>query len=565
MLGGFHLLMMLLGIMGTRYGDAGLRELAVQSEVVAEGSIERVLEGKNCNRAVRLHKVVYEALFRMLLNKFEASLPAHAIDIFQQKEILIESFKLDLCKDGFERIFMSKEFREWNDLLVTHMNETKSKGSDLEKFWLTYLDLCELLLNLIFATHSGNWELYLACTEEVIRWAFAHDRHKYARSLLLFLNDMRDLPATFPEAYAAFCNGEFSVQMSPSNPFRGNEADKTIENTINRDCKTGGGYIGFSASFPATQRWVLNASRRAKYRNLIREHLSFKPEGLAAARIKIDSEAVEKVHDVLENVLANPWNGGELASLSTGVLASDTIKDNLLNARKYGETNCKEFEESRCLSLQTIDFFDPLKQVNLQTFKHLKKVVKVSARNSLIPLKMDRNLFARMALIGQFRKIDLKEVFKYPLGPLPWSLANAYGLPRKTNEAKLMQLLEKGKAAVERYPENACSICDGMALLQRFQPPAGATFVVLADKIFDAVTSNPSRRIDVVFDVYFDVSIKNAERAKRSSCPEGVKYKNILLAYPIKSWKKFMSIQTNKTEVVHFLVPQWKGQSTLQD
>ena len=35
MLGGFHLLMMLLGIMGTRYGDAGLRELAVQSEVVA--------------------------------------------------------------------------------------------------------------------------------------------------------------------------------------------------------------------------------------------------------------------------------------------------------------------------------------------------------------------------------------------------------------------------------------------------------------------------------------------------------------------------------------------------
>ena len=141
---------------------------------------------------------------------------------------------------------------------------------------------------------------------------------------------------------------------------------------------------------------------------------------------------------------------------------------------------------------------------------------------------MDRNLFARMALIGQFRKIDLKEVFKYPLGPLLWSLVNANGLPRKTNKAKLMQLLEKGTAAVERYPGNACSIFDGMALLQRFQPPAGATFVVLADKIFDAVTSNPSRRVDVVLDIYFDVSIENAQRAKRSSCPEGVKYKNSL-------------------------------------
>ena len=157
---------------------------------------------------------------------------------------------------------------------------------------------------------------------------------------------------------------------------------------------------------------------------MIRENLSFKPEGyidkeLAAARIKIDSEAVEKVQDVLESVLANPWNGGELARLSTGFLPSDIIKDNLLNARKYGETACKEFVESRCSSLQTIDFFDPLKKGDLQTLKHLKKVVKVSAKNSLIPLKMDRNLFARMALIGQFQKIDVKDVFKYPLGLLP--------------------------------------------------------------------------------------------------------------------------------------------------
>ena len=65
---------------------------------------------------------------------------------------------------------------------------------------------------------------------------------------------MRDLPPIFPEVYTAFCNVEFSVQMSLSNLFRGNEADKIIENTINRDCKTGGRYIGFSASFPATQR-----------------------------------------------------------------------------------------------------------------------------------------------------------------------------------------------------------------------------------------------------------------------------------------------------------------------
>ena len=49
--------------------------------------------------------------------------------------------------------------------------------------------------------------------------------------------------------YHAFKGGHFSVQMSKDNPFGSNEADKTIENTIDRDCKTTGGYVGFSANF----------------------------------------------------------------------------------------------------------------------------------------------------------------------------------------------------------------------------------------------------------------------------------------------------------------------------
>ena len=75
---------------------------------------------------------------------------------------------------------------------------------------------------------------------------------------MLNCNDMRSLPVTMPEVYIAFKDGHFFVQMSRNNPFGRNEADKTIENTINRDCQTGGGYIGFSANFIATQRWVLN-------------------------------------------------------------------------------------------------------------------------------------------------------------------------------------------------------------------------------------------------------------------------------------------------------------------
>ena len=59
MMGGFHILMVILGVIAARFGDAGLKELAVQGELIAEGSIDKVRSGKQCNRAVRLHKIAY--------------------------------------------------------------------------------------------------------------------------------------------------------------------------------------------------------------------------------------------------------------------------------------------------------------------------------------------------------------------------------------------------------------------------------------------------------------------------------------------------------------------------
>jgi len=67
--------------------------------------------------------------------------------------------------------------------------------------------------------------------------------------MIAFLNGMHGLSVTKSVVYRAFKGGQFSVQMSKDNPFGGNEADKTIENTINRDRKTRGVYVGFSASF----------------------------------------------------------------------------------------------------------------------------------------------------------------------------------------------------------------------------------------------------------------------------------------------------------------------------
>ena len=228
------------------------------------------------------------------------------------------------------------------------------------------------------------------------------------------------------EVYRAFKDGQFSVQMSKDNPFGRNEADKTIENTISRDCKTGAGYVGFSANFATTQRWVLNDSRRGMFRKLLQEHLSLTPDKtyvhkeLAPAQIKTDLGAVEKVVHLLENVFSNPWaKEGDLTSLSTGVAATSEVHNDLLEARERGQKAVNEFVVSRCSSAPTTDYFDPLRKMKLKSFKDLKTTTKVRTKDLVLPLRMDRALFGRMALLGQFRKIDMKTVFTFPLGPLP--------------------------------------------------------------------------------------------------------------------------------------------------
>ncbi len=257
-----------------------------------------------------------------------------------------EDQKLNTSQEKFEAVKEEGVVAELYEFYLKFLALIEKEGSDLQRFWLSYLQLCELLLNLIFAIRVGDWELYLSCVEEVIPWTFAYDRQKYARYLLPFLDDMRKLPTEKPDVYVAFMQGEFSVQMSTSNPFGRNEADKTIENTINRDCKTSGGYIGFSSSFPATQRWVLNAARQGQYRRLFREQIGLKSKKyvhkeMAPARVQKDMLAVEKVIEVLENVFISPWKGEELLSLSTGVVASLEVKDDLLGAREKGKEACK--------------------------------------------------------------------------------------------------------------------------------------------------------------------------------------------------------------------------------
>ena len=73
-MGAFHTICNFLSTITKRLQDAP--DLCVESGVIAEGSITSVMEGRKYNRAVRLHKIVYEAIMKLARNVFLfASMP----------------------------------------------------------------------------------------------------------------------------------------------------------------------------------------------------------------------------------------------------------------------------------------------------------------------------------------------------------------------------------------------------------------------------------------------------------------------------------------------------------
>ena len=103
-MGGFHTICYLLSIIRKRFQDAGLRDLCVESGVIAEGSITALMEGCTFNRAVRLHKIVNVAMMRVAWKEFLLWFHAnHGAEVHHLEEALnsISNFHDEVSQNSF--------------------------------------------------------------------------------------------------------------------------------------------------------------------------------------------------------------------------------------------------------------------------------------------------------------------------------------------------------------------------------------------------------------------------------------------------------------------------------
>ena len=105
-MGTFHTICTLLGIIGKRFQDAGLRDLCVESQVIVEGSVSGVMEGRKYNRAMQLHKLVHEALMRQVWSRFQkwvAEKHDEKTSLVDEMFSGLQSLRDNVCKSEFQK------------------------------------------------------------------------------------------------------------------------------------------------------------------------------------------------------------------------------------------------------------------------------------------------------------------------------------------------------------------------------------------------------------------------------------------------------------------------------
>jgi hypothetical protein len=170
-LGGFHIALNYLSLLGKKFQNSGLDDLLIESGVYAAGTTSAIMKGKSYNRGIRAHKLAMEALFRLMWDAFVAWYESHHGEYegrVVNEDAVVE--KVEVCRctitaKGEVRPCM-EELQEETLELRSLFQESKSESranSKMFAFWDDYGHMVKLLLQFVKAERAGNWEMHLLC------------------------------------------------------------------------------------------------------------------------------------------------------------------------------------------------------------------------------------------------------------------------------------------------------------------------------------------------------------------------------------------------------------------
>lgn len=561
-LGGLHISMNFLKAIGTHMNGSGLKEVWVEASIMGPNTVEAVLAGKKYNKAMRAHKLTLQALWHFL----GPTLLSYVQEADRQ---LFDSISKALSgsHDANTLIALLSDPR-FTTIMAAFQEEKKQENVNFS-FWWGYMEMVSVLLMFTRAQRDGLWELHLHSFTCMLPFFLRYDHYNYGRWGPVYVADMRNLPDT---VQTEFEQGNFVVKRS-DRKFNQVDPDQAQE-WLNGTGKRCGGIVGITNTSSALNRWALSYNLRSHIAADTHEMFHIYPKDIVSHneakparqhQDNADENALFLTFRRFQVFTAN-IQPNVLQNIATKDLASEKIQESLLGARELGQKQLDDFVKHRLLGTPglpgTQSIYDPIKKNKASTFENLYNVEQQSMKNNKrIVMKADKNVLQRLVTsYAAGRAVDLDNILKHELVPVPVALAEMNGSLKTGNKSMLADILTSDiecPATIDLDGRSACLVIDGQARVVSIGKPCDAkTFGDLADTFTSSIfhSGRAYDRIDVVFDRYRDESIKSNTRQRRTKTTRPIRRIVEGRDVPLpQSWSNFLALPENKADLARFL------------
>ena len=331
---------------------------------------------------------------------------------------------------------MSFLFRELQDIMVLYDRFVQDTFTGLHgataQFWIAYIQMIHIYFEFGRSIRTSDFDLYVYCLPKISQLFFIFNQPNYAWWMVRYHDNLLHIKETHPQVEEDFRGGSFAVRRTEK-AFSKMPVDLTLEQTINADAasqKTG--IRSFTNSISARQRWANSHSLSVSILSYLMDGsgLAKKEDvssDLRTTKMKKNAADIKSIKQAINNAL-NPFLPGDLDpsilyNIGSGKAASSTTAAFLLNVNAQAIEKQNKFIEE-CHSNPSRFEMETIKRLKLHTFAEEDAIVTKKKDGKIFQTRMERDLFARVLYIAFQRKIDMGELLKYPLTPVPLSLCH---------------------------------------------------------------------------------------------------------------------------------------------
>ena len=411
-----------------------------------------------------------------------------------------------------------------------------------------------LVLQFVRSVRTGDKDMYLASLTNITYFFCSLNHTHYSRWTPVHIRDMILLPQTHPEINQHFELGRFTVNKTGKR-FSNIGLDHAQEQNI-KEFKQHGGPLAFTHSPDQLLLYLTSGPEVTNHVTFFQNLIS--PAGCGSVChheqtnayqnmfIKHTRSLYEKYKEI-GNVFTD--DSGVLYNLTTDEARPPSTLKSILSLESLGKRQYEEIVEQRLVN-RTVPIHEPIPLNKNELMKPKKKAA--SKNQDAKDLKNLAATLSQLYVANEVRGGDTMEFFSHENVAAPPSLSKDGQLYQGSKSDLIDELIATTPLSVSAdVPTCDAVVIDGPAVVHMLSPKNGSTvdeycalYLGYVTKFFDH-----AERIDLIFDVYIQASLKAGVRKKRGVAPPMV----VRGITKVKNWGRFLKNESNKQSLFQYI------------